>query len=154
MSMNFCQVTKYGGALTLNSTSYKSNLPFWIASSAPTISIFPISFITSSSFCRNRLLLHWFAFATQNSYWERDSYIPPNYMARQHSSKARIHSKTSLAGAQLSVVTTRSKACFSIIIEIVSRPRTWNGLIVNGCLEAMAIPLTKLDVLGVNLQVI
>ena len=32
--------------------------------------------------------------------------------------------------------------------------KCWSGLIVNSCLEAVAIASTKLDVIGVNLQVI
>ena len=49
-------------------------------------------------------------------------------------------------------------ACFFWIYDfrnnaINERPQMWSGLIVNSCLEAMAIALTKLKVLGVKLYV-
>ena len=39
-------------------------------------------------------------------------------------------------------------------VQQKQQPRTWNSLIVNSSLEAVATTLTKLEVLGVNLQVI
>ena len=83
-----------------------------------------------------------------------------------------MHTKTSLAGAQLKVTgsATALKLRHDFLNELSywakakgakannyktnERPQSWSGLIVNSSLEAVASTLPKLEVLGVDLQVI